>query len=371
MSAWQFIKHFPCTNLSRHILRVKPRRCFTSSTPPSSFSVTACLSTSSSSESFAGAPYLSVRIHCPKHVVDPFSEALLCFGASSVAVDEDDDDEEDEDVTSGSSLASKEICIESIFPVNEEVKMCISQAANSIGLKEIPKFKVEMGDEQDWVTKNQASLLSCITLLVHVLQESFQPIEIAERLWIVPEWTSPPVAEGVNIILNPGLAFGTGEHPTTKLCLLLLQSLIKGGEAFLDYGTGSGILAIAALKFGAASSAGVDIDPLAIKSASHNAALNNIPLEKLELHLAPSDNREIPLRKEQFDVVIANILLNPVMELADHILSFAKPGATIGISGILSEQLSSVKERYSPLLEDISVATIGDWVCMSGTKKRS
>lgn len=125
------------------------------------------------------------------------------------------------------------------------------------------------------------------------------------------------------------------------------------------------------MQFGAASSAGVDIDPLAIKSASHNASLNNIPLEKLELHLAPSDNREMPLRKEQFDVVIANILLNPVMELADHILSFAKPGATIGISGILIEQLPSVQERYSPLLEDISVATIGDWVCMSGTKKRS
>ncbi|KAG2310533.1 hypothetical protein Bca4012_025043 [Brassica carinata] len=354
MSAWHFIKHFPCTNLSRHILRVKPRCFFPSSTRPSSFSTSASLSSSSSSESFA-APYLSVRIHCPKHVVDPFSEALLCFGASSVAVDEDDDDE-GEDATSGSSLVSKEICIESIFPVHEEVKMCISQAANSIGLKEIPKFKVEMGDEQDWITKNQ---------------ESFQPVEIAERLWIVPEWTSPPVAEAVNIILNPGYAFGTGEHPTTKLCLLLLQSLIKGGEAFLDYGTGSGILAIAALKFGAASSAGVDIDPLSIKSATHNAALNNIPLEKLELHLAPSDNREISLRKEQFDVVIANILLNPVMELADHILSFAKPGATIGVSGILSEQLPSVKERYSPFLEDISVTTIGDWVCMSGTKKRS
>lgn len=93
------------------------------------------------------------------------------------------------------------------------------------------------------------------------------------------------------------------------------------------------------MQFGAASSAGVDIDPLAIKSASHNAALNNIPLEKLELHLATSDNRDIPLLKEQFDVVIANILLNPVMELADHILSFAKPGATIGVSGILSEQV--------------------------------
>jgi ribosomal protein L11 methyltransferase len=280
----------------------------------------------------------------------------LCFGASSVAVDEAIE-EADQDET---SLASKEICIESIFPVHEEVKMCISQAANSIGLKEIPKFKVEMGDELDWITKNQ---------------DLFQPVEIAERLWIVPEWTSPPVcvAEAVNIILNPGFAFGTGEHPTTKLCLLLLQSLIKGGEAFLDYGTGSGILAIAALKFGAASSVGVDIDPLAINSAIHNAALNNIPLEKLELHLAPIENsssgREIPLQKEQFDVVIANILLNPVMNLADHILSFVKPGATIGISGILSEQLPNVRERYSPFLEDISVATIGDWVCMSGTKK--
>ncbi|KAL1206599.1 hypothetical protein V5N11_027166 [Cardamine amara subsp. amara] len=358
MSAWNFIKHFPCNNLSRQILRVRPHCFFTSSTHTSPFSISTSSSSSWFTESLA-VPYLSVRIHCPKHFVDPFSEALLCFGASSVAVDEDIE-EDDEDATSGSCFVSKEICIESIFPVDQEVKMCISQAANSIGLKEIPKFKVEMGDELDWITKNQ---------------ESFQPVEIAERLWIVPEWTSPPVAEAVNIILNPGFAFGTGEHPTTKLCLLLLQSLIKGGEAFLDYGTGSGILAIAALKFGAALSVGIDIDPEAIKSARHNAALNNIQLERLELHLAPSENsssgNEIPLRKAQFDVVIANILLNPVMELADHILSFATPGATIGISGILSEQLPNVKERYSPFLEDISVATIGDWVCMSGTKKRS
>lgn len=109
------------------------------------------------------------------------------------------------------------------------------------------------------------------------------------------------------------------------------------------------------MQFGAASSVGVDIDPQAIKSARHNATLNNIQLDRLELHLASSGN-EIPLRKEQFDVVIANILLNPVMELADHILSFAKHGATIGISGILSEQvnkefsLSSLNHNSHPLL---------------------
>ncbi|CAN8301976.1 unnamed protein product [Cochlearia groenlandica] len=343
MSAWHFIKHLPCNfypkSLSRHILT--PRRFISLSSSSRSSS---SLTTESITE-----PYLTVRIHCPKHVLDPFSEALLCFGASSVSVDYED----------SASVSSSLICIESIFPVNEEVKMCISQAASSIGLKDIPNFKVEMGDEHDWITKNQ---------------ELFQPVEIAERLWIVPEWTSPPVPKAVNIILNPGFAFGTGEHPTTKLCLLLLQSSIKGGEAFLDYGTGSGILAIAALKFGAASSVGVDIDPLAIKSARHNAVLNNIQVEKLELLLAPSEisssGREISLRKEHFDVVIANILLNPVMELAGQIISFAKPGATVGISGILSEQLPSVKERYSVFLEDISVATIGDWVCMKGTKKR-
>ncbi|XP_010537033.1 PREDICTED: uncharacterized protein LOC104811875 [Tarenaya hassleriana] len=375
MSACNFFKHLPCISyqtFSRHFL--KPQRFSSSSTPRSLFSVSASSSSSSSSSSsFAAnaepftAPYLSVRIHCPKHVADPFSEALLCFGASSVSVDEEDDI-----AAPGSCVGSDEIRIDSIFPVDGEVKMCISQAADLVGLKEIPNYEVEMGEEYDWVTKTQ---------------ESFRPVEVADGLWIVPEWTSPPAAEAVNIILNPGLAFGTGEHPTTKLCLLLLRSLIKGGETFLDYGTGSGILAIAALKFGAACSVGVDIDPLAITSARHNAALNSIQPEKLQLHLVPGENTpllsdhgqkdeeksssgvEVELRKEHFDVVVANILLNPLIELADHIVSHAKAGASVGISGILSEQLPDVIERYSQFLECISVSKMDDWVCVSGFKK--
>lgn len=158
----------------------------------------------------------------------------------------------------------------------------------------------------------------------------------------------------------------------------------------MDYGTGSGILGIAAIKFGAAMSVGVDIDPQAIKSARQNAALNNIGPEKMKLHTVPErtfsasiservdgvaeDLSSHQIREiseiEKYDVVIANILLNPLLQLADHIVSYAKPGAVVGISGILSEQLPHIINHYSQFLEDISVSEMDDWACMSGTKKR-
>ncbi|KAH9802515.1 Ribosomal protein L11 methyltransferase-like protein [Citrus sinensis] len=307
-----------------------------------------------------------------------FSEALLCFGASSTSVDEHDNDADEN---------SEEIYIDSIFPECEDVDECILNAANSIGLKEIPRY-----------------------------EQSFHPVEVTKGLWIVPEWGAPPKSyeliaseslnffneepsfgnhnvddvQATNIILNPGLAFGSGEHATTKLCLLLLRRLIKGGELFLDYGTGSGILGIAAIKFGAAMSVGADIDPQAIKSAHQNAALNNIGPKKMKLHLVPdrtftaSMNERVDgvvedlsshkirgiSQTEKYDVVIANILLNPLLQLADHIVSYAKPGAVVGISGILSEQLPHIINRYSEFLEDILVSEMDDWTCVSGKKKR-
>ncbi|TYI32279.1 hypothetical protein ES332_A04G048600v1 [Gossypium tomentosum] len=307
------------------------------------------------------SPYLSVRIRCPKDIADVFSEALMCFGATSTTVDEDDNCD-----------TSNEICIESIFPESEDVDVCISQAADSVGFKMIPSYEVKTGEHYDWIKKTQ---------------ESFDPVEVTEGLWIVPEWKTPPDVKATNIILNPGLAFGTGEHPTTRLCLLLLQRLIKGGERFLDYGTGSGILAIAALKFGASFSVGIDIDPLAITSAHHNAALNDIGLENFQLRLvssntsSPSTDEHKDIQKqtsfeavaesehETYDVIVANILLNPLLELADDIVSHARPGAGIGLSGILSEQVPCIIDRYSPLLDNISVSEIDDWACLSGTKK--
>lgn len=173
------------------------------------------------------------------------------------------------------------------------------------------------------------------------------------------------------------------------MCLLLLHQTIKGGEQFLDYGTGSGILSIAALKLGAALSVGIDIDPQAITAARQNAELNNIEPEKLKLCLVPSGDcasyvdkkvledlqaKELPADQniigvDKFDIVIANILLNPLLELADEIVSLAKVGATVGLSGIIHEQVASVIERYSPYLEDISVSEMEDWACIKGRKK--
>ncbi|KAG8386346.1 hypothetical protein BUALT_Bualt03G0139300 [Buddleja alternifolia] len=309
------------------------------------------------------SPYLSVRICCQRHVANVLSESLMCFGASSTTIDEQDSHDFDE-----------EIWISSTFDISQDVKDSISRAADSVGLKEIPNYEVEMQDHTDWIKQTQ---------------ESFHPVEITEGLWIVPEWRKPPDLQAINIILNPGLAFGTGEHPTTKLCLLLLQRLIKGGEYFLDYGTGSGVLAIAALKFGADISVGFDIEPQAITSARHNAALNNIGPEKLLLSLVPSKNgpyfeSESPDRdtrfqdsynskiiseKDKYDVVIANILLYPLLDLADRIVSYAKPGAIVAISGIISEQVPAVTKHYSQFLDDITVEMMDGWACISGSRK--
>ncbi|KAL3508702.1 hypothetical protein ACH5RR_028103 [Cinchona calisaya] len=385
-----FFKHLLCTSaiattatatspvLFSH--RIRRLSCFSflfSERPPffSLSSKTATFSTSpSSSSSFETlasnsytSPYLSVTIRCHKNVADMLTEALLCFGASSTSIDEHDENEVNND---------DEICITSIFSVSQDVKESISLAVDSIGLKGLPSYDVVMHDHTDWIKESQ---------------ESFHPVEVMEGFWIVPEWEKPPDLHATNIILNPGLAFGTGDHPTTKLCLLLLYGVIKGGELFLDYGTGSGILAIAALKFGAAFSAGLDIEPQAITAAQHNAALNDIQPEKLFLSLVSSTststftdeisskdmenkhkyNKGVLTETEKFDVVIANILLNPLLDLAEQIVSHAKPGATVGLSGIISEQVPCIVERYSPFLEGITLSKMDDWVCITGSKKRN
>ncbi|XP_028793003.1 uncharacterized protein LOC114748719 [Neltuma alba] len=301
-------------------------------------------------------PYLSVLIHCPKDVADGLADALLCFGASSASTDEDD-----------FCANTDEVCISSIFPEDQDINMCISLAADSIGLKNTPRYEVKIGEHDDWVKKTQ---------------ESFHPVEITEGLWVVPKWITPPDSQATNIILNPGLAFGTGEHPTTKLSLLLLHGCINGGEHILDYGTGSGILSIAALKFGAAFAFGIDIDSQAIASASQNATLNNLGPDKMQLYLltesSPSceavegQNRSemtIATEKNKYDVVVANILLNPLIDLADQIVSYAKPGAIIGLSGILCEQVQYILERYSLLLEGTVVSEMDGWACVRGRKR--
>ncbi|KAJ8459037.1 hypothetical protein OPV22_031963 [Ensete ventricosum] len=313
----------------------------------------------------AARAYLSVRIRCRKRDADMLSESLLCFGASSTSMDELSD-----------SHDLDEIWITCIFAVNQDVHTCISHAIGSIGLNYGPNYEVSVGEECDWVKG---------------VQETFHPVEVTAGLWIVPKWREPPDLQATNIFLDPGMAFGTGEHPTTKLCLMLLRKLLHGGEQFLDYGTGSGILGIAAVKMGAASSIGIDIDPQAVISARQNIALNDMDSSKMLVYLVGSEadsscpgaetnmgpeertllNLELKSAKGKFDIIIANILLNPLSELAKDIVSYGKPGANIGLSGILSEQVQQIKEIYSQYLDDISASEMEGWACLHGIRKEN
>jgi len=195
---------------------------------------------------------------------------------------------------------------------------------------------------------------------VRETQRHFAPIRAGQRLWIVPSWHEAPDGRAVNIALDPGSAFGTGSHPTTRLVLGWLERAVRGGETVLDYGCGSGILAIAAMKLGAARATGVDIDPLAVEAARYNALANAVELDVLEA------DRTFSLAA---DLTVANILANPLRMLAPLLASHTRPGGRIALSGILVAQSDEVLAAYAPFFDMAPAQTEGGWVCLSGTRR--
>ncbi|WP_430392370.1 50S ribosomal protein L11 methyltransferase [Dyella sp. 20L07] len=192
--------------------------------------------------------------------------------------------------------------------------------------------------------------------------DQFKPMPFGNRLWIYPWNIEPPAEDDIVVVrLDPGLAFGSGTHPTTALCLAWLDSLDLKGKNIIDYGCGSGILAIAALKLGAASAVGVDNDPQALTASADNAERNEVA-ERLSLFL-PED-----VDAEPADVFIANILAGPLGELAPTFAAAAKPGAPFAISGILQGQQDELLARYAEWFDDLRVDTLEDWVRISGRR---
>jgi ribosomal protein L11 methyltransferase len=193
--------------------------------------------------------------------------------------------------------------------------------------------------------------------------DQFKPMAFGRRLWIYPWNIEPPADEDIVVVrLDPGLAFGSGTHPTTALCLAWLDSLDLKGKSIVDFGCGSGILAIAALKLGAASAVGVDNDPQALTASADNAERNEVA-DRLALFL-PED-----LEAEPADVFIANILAGPLGELAPTFAAAAKPGAPFAISGILHGQEEELLQRYADWFDELRVDTQEDWVRISGRRK--
>lgn len=279
------------------------------------------------------------------------SEALLEQGAISVDVlDADADTPEEAPIFGEPDVPSDTLWqrnrVSAMFDARVDVASVAGAAADRAGLTYLPEFQVASLDDKDWV---------------RLTQSQFDPIRVSERLWIVPSWHVAPNQDAINIELDPGLAFGTGSHPTTLLCLRWLDEHIQGGEHILDYGCGSGILAIAAMKLGAASATGIDVDPQAIVSSKENAAANQATAGFFLPEDAP---------KFQADIVVANILTNPLKMLAPLLAEATRPGGQIVLSGILAEQAEEVMKIYSQWFNLASPVNEQGWICLSGTKKQ-
>jgi len=195
-----------------------------------------------------------------------------------------------------------------------------------------------------------------------VWMDDYHPMQFGEHIWIVPSWCEPPQADAVNILLDPGLAFGTGTHPTTSLCLQWLDGQDLNGKQVLDYGCGSGILAIAAAKLGAEKITAIDIDPQALQATRDNAERNKVT-NSISTHL-PMD-----LPNAGFDMLLANILAGPLAELADMLCQALRPGGTLVLSGILPEQADNVATAYRRHCDIGEPIQQGDWIRLSGTKR--
>lgn len=294
--------------------------------------------------------YVALRFDVDAEVVEMWSDALLDCGALSVDVADPGAGTSAEtplfaEPGSEGDLRWPVARVTALLPASAVVARTLECAGARLG-RALPSYESFEVAEQDWVRATQAQ---------------FAPVRITERLWIVPSWCEAPDRSAVNVTLDPGLAFGTGTHPTTRLCLDWLATMLPPAASVLDYGCGSGILAIAAAKLGATRVVGVDIDPQAIAAATSNAASNGVGAT----FVLPDGLA----RSASFDVVVANILANPLQLLAPVLSARTRPGGSIVLSGVLAEQAAGVAAAYVPWFIMSQWKGEEGWVALSGARR--
>lgn len=280
---------------------------------------------------------------------EPVCDALIEAGALSASIEDADAGTPDEQPQFGepgsvTTPGWQRSRVVALLELDADAAALLAEAAAAAGLSAAPEFTAETIEEQNWV---------------QLTQSQFDPIRVSDRLWIVPSWHEAPDPSAVNLILDPGMAFGTGSHPTTRLCLEWLERNVEPGVSVLDYGCGSGILAIAAARLGAGRVAGVDIDPQAVEAANANAERNGVGAEFADSADALAG---------EYDLVVANILSNPLRVLAPAICAHVRSGGRLALSGILREQAEEIIAIYAQWLP-LQVADVReDWVCLSGVR---
>ncbi|EKO3833036.1 50S ribosomal protein L11 methyltransferase [Vibrio harveyi] len=235
-----------------------------------------------------------------------------------------------------------------LYDAEADTNFIITQIKASSMLTDDFAYKVEQLEDKDWERE---------------WMENFHPMKFGERLWICPSWREIPEPDAVNVMLDPGLAFGTGTHPTTALCLEWLEGLDLSGKTVIDFGCGSGILAIAAIKLGAEKVIGIDIDPQALQASRDNAERNGVA-DQLEVFL-PQNQPEGLIA----DVVVANILAGPLRELAPIIKGLVKPNGDLAMSGVLDTQAEDVANHYRDELHIDPIVEQSEWCRISGRKQ--
>jgi ribosomal protein L11 methyltransferase len=300
--------------------------------------------------------WTEVIIEIAREHAEALSDALMEAGALSVSVEDADEGTEQEKPLFGepgmepAEAAWDHSRVVALTDVDADQQAIVAEAAAAIGLAAAPAFATRPVADEDWVRKTQSQ---------------FAPIHIGKNIWVVPSWHDAPDENALILELDPGLAFGTGSHPTTRLCMEWLEAHPAPGKSVLDYGCGSGILAMVARKLGATDVAGVDIDPQAIESARDNAERNRVGdiAYYLPDDLAAAGNRHTA---GKFDIVVANILSSPLKVMAPMLSGRVAAGGALVLSGVLARQAEEVAAAYAPFIK-LSVWKEADgWVALHG-----
>lgn len=291
--------------------------------------------------------WLQLRLDTHPDQVEALEELML--GSGSVAVTmEDNADQPVLEPAVGETPLWQQTRLTGLYPADTDMKAVLAGFPEA--LLAGCAARVEILEDKDWEREWMAH---------------YHPMRFGERLWVCPSWQEPPEPGAINLLLDPGLAFGTGTHPTTALCLTALDGADLAGRAVVDYGCGSGILAVAALKLGAARALGVDNDPQALVATRDNAGRNGIADDALVTALPGA--APVNAWQGKADLVVANILAGPLIELSDTLLALARPGATVLLSGLLRSQAEVTCAHYAGRIELHIAGEQDGWVCLRGT----
>ncbi|NMT62360.1 50S ribosomal protein L11 methyltransferase [Marinobacter orientalis] len=294
-------------------------------------------------------PWIQLQIPADPDNADQLEDLLMEMGAEAVSM-EDAADQPLYEPDPGTTPLWHQTSVTGLFGAERDIEaLCaaVKDAWHQQTQQSLPDIDVTLVEDKDWERE---------------WMEDFKPLSFGERLWIVPSWHDAPDPHAANLLLDPGLAFGTGTHPTTALCLEWLDGHDVSSRQVIDYGCGSGILGLAALLLGADHVIGVDTDPQALEASRENARRNQIEEARLDLFL-PADEPDT-----MADIMLANILAQPLIGLAPSLAAKVKPGGDIVLSGILSNQAREVMEAYEPWFVMDEPEQREEWIRLTGRR---